>query len=183
MTTAISPPPVASPYIEEPLYEVVDGLRVELPPMGARPTEIATILAVNLGTFSKRQKLGRVVVELLFLLDDASKLQRRPDVAFISAARWPLKSPAPDDAAWGVIPDLAIEVVSPTDRAEEAIGKIGEFFRAGVRAAWVVYPKERLVYVYDSFTTIRVLTDPDALDGGEIVPGFHMPLTELFDPS
>ena len=149
--------------------------------MGARPTEIASDLGVSLGAFTNRQKLGKVVVEMLFLLDKASKLQRRPDVAFISADRWPLKTPAPDDAAWDVIPVLAIEVVSPTDRAEEAIGKIREYFHAGVRAAWVVYPKERLVYAYDSFTTIRVLTDRDILDGGAILPGFRLPLAELFD--
>ena len=181
MTTTTLETPITRSIAEVPLYEVVNGRHLELPPMGGLPTDIATILTLDLGTFARRNGLGKVVVEMLFLIDRKAKLQRRPDVAFISAARWPVKKLAPEDAAWDVVPDLAIEVVSPTDRAEEALGKIREYFEAGARAAWVVYPKERVIYLYDSFTSVRILTHADVLEGGAIVPGFRLPLAELFE--
>jgi Uma2 family endonuclease len=165
---------------DEPLYEVVDGRRVELPPMGAYPTEIASILMRTIGSFASRRELGKVVVEMLFLIDPPTELQRRPDVAFISSARWPRRRPAPQSAAWDVVPDLAIEVVSPSDRAEELLAKTLEFFQAGVRAVWIVYPVQRIVHVYESFTSIRVLTRSDELLGGEILPGFVLHLDQLF---
>jgi len=182
MPTITAPESQALPtrLVDEPLYEVVDGRRVGLPPMGALPTEIASVLLEYLAPFARRSGLGKVVVEMLFVLDRKSGLQRRPDVAFISSARWPLKKPAPDDAAWDVVPDLAIEVLSPTDRAEEAIGKIREYFAAGAQAVWVVYPKERLVYLYESFTSVRILGRADTLDGGPVVPGLLLPLADLF---
>ena len=182
-TTAILETTAAPPaeIEDDSRYEVVNGRRVELPPMGAFPTEIASILALYLGPFARAHRLGKVVVEMLFFLDAAADLQRRPDVAFISSSRWPLRRPAPEDAAWDVIPDLAVEVVSPTDRAEAGLDKVREYFEAGVRLVWVVFPKLRVVHVFESFTTIRVLTRADALDGGAVVPGFRLPLASLFE--
>src|SRR5262245_49483383 len=115
-TTAALESGVAAPLVDEPLYEVVDGRRVELPPMGVYPTRIASILDHHLGPFATSHGLGIVVVEMLFLIDRATGLQRRPDVSFVSTASWPLRRPMPKDAAWDVVPDLGIEVVSPTDR-------------------------------------------------------------------
>ena len=78
------------------------------------------------------------------------------------------------DNAWDVVPDLAIEVVSPNDFAEELLEKIDEYFRAGVQLAWVVFPRQRLIYVYESLTQIRVLTAADVLDGGTVVHRFPL---------
>ncbi|HEX8204273.1 MAG TPA: Uma2 family endonuclease, partial [Isosphaeraceae bacterium] len=113
---------------------------------------------------------------------EAEDLQRRPDVAFVSDERWPRRRAVPEEeAAWNVIPDLAVEVVSPTDRDEAGLAKVREYFQAGVRLVWKVYPRERVVHVYESFTTIRVRTRADDLDGGEVVPGFRLPLATLFE--
>ena len=178
LETAASPPPAIE---DDSLYEVVNGRRVELPPMGASPTRVASILGQNLGPYAKAKGLGRVDVEMLYRLDDVGDLERRPDVAFVSYRRWPRNQPVPDDAAWNVVPDLAVEVVSPTDRDEAGLAKVREYFQAGVRLVWKVYPRERVVHVYESFTTIRVLTRADELDGGPIVPGFRLPLATLFE--
>ena len=70
------------------------------------------------------------------------------------------------DNAWDVVPDLAVEVISPHNPAEESVQKIREYFEAGVILVWVVYPEERQVYVYESPKQIRVLTGDDTLDGG-----------------
>jgi len=166
---------------DEPLYEVVRGQRLELPPMGARPTHIGSVLFRYLGPFCEAAGLGRVESEMLFLLNAEDRNQRRPDLAFVSFDRWPRRTPVPDDAAWAVVPDLAVEVVSPTDRDEEGLAKVREYFEAGVRVVWKVYPKERIIHIYDGFTAIRVLSGADAIDGGEAVPGFRLPLADLFE--
>src|SRR3954447_15239862 len=113
MATAAVPTPNAAP--EPPangdlLYEVVDGQIVEKP-MGAYEGQLASLLLEYLAPFVRAQQLGTVVVEVLFLINPAKDLQRRPDVAFVSDARWPRKRHAPSAAAWNVVPDLAIEVV------------------------------------------------------------------------
>ena len=84
------------------------------------------------------------------------------------------------DEAWDVVPDLAFEVVSPTDYAEDLLVKVDEYFRAGVRLVWVVYPSLRLIHVYESMTRIRVLTAADKLDGGNVLSGFRVAVAALF---
>ena len=184
MSVTTTPPPRTSPAPPadgDVLYEVVDGQIVELPPMGAYPTWIASLLIVPLGAFAQTQGLGRAVVEMLFRIDPTTNLQRRPDVAFVSYERWPRSKRVPEDAAWHVVPDLAIEVVSPTNLAEDLLVKVHEYFRAGVRQVWVVYPVAAQVHVHESPTHIRVLGRGDELDGGPLLPGFRLPLAELFE--
>ena len=165
---------------DEPLYEVIDGRRVELPPTGAREVFIASILVEYLAPFARAQQLGRVVAEMLFTLHPDNP-RRRPDVAFISYQRWSRDRPIPSENAWEVVPDLAIEVVSLTDFAVDALAKVREYFQAGVRRVWVVYPTERLVYVYASPTSLRVLGPAEALDGEDLLPGLRLPVAALFE--
>src|SRR5438067_9065857 len=97
----------------ENLYEVVNGERREIPHMGALAGIIASVLSQYLGVFATQHKLGLVMVEVLFRLG-ANGPERRPDVAFISYDRWPLAAvPTEDPPAWPVVPNLAVEVVSP----------------------------------------------------------------------
>jgi hypothetical protein len=84
--------------------------------------------------------------------------------------------------AWDVVPDLAVEVISPHDRAEEVLDKVLEYFRADVRLVWVVYPKQRLIFVFEAPDRVRAISQDDALDGGLVLPGFRLPLANLFDP-
>ena len=163
------------------LYEVIDGQRVVLPPMGILAVWIASTLHEFLGPFGRKRQLGRALSDALFHLPAPINRDRRPDVAFVSYQRWPKNRPLPPtDNAWDVVPDLAVEVVSPTDKAEELQEKIAEYFRAGVTLVWVVYPLRSQVYVYQSPTQIRVLTAADELDGDPVLPGFRLSLAELF---
>jgi Uma2 family endonuclease len=166
---------------DDSFYEVVDGQIVELPPMSVYECGIASLLALALLQTVKIQKLGRVVVETLFWLDRAGKLKRRPDLAFVSAEKWPLSKTAPRTEAWDVIPDLAIEVVSQSNKADEIAVKLRDYFRAGVRQVWVIYPVTRQVYVYTSLTSVQILIEPAELEGGDLIPEFHLSLTELFE--
>jgi Uma2 family endonuclease len=162
------------------LYEVVDGKIVEKE-VGGRQVEIAGILAQYLGMFARTHRLGRALMEFIFRIDQAKNLQRRPDVAFVSHASWPVHRRVPDVAVWDMVPDLAIEVVSPSNTADHAHEKIHEYFKAGVTRVWVVYPRQQEVYVYASPTQIQVLQLGQKLDGGNLIPGFRLPLAALFE--
>ena len=83
--------------------------------------------------------------------------------------------------SWAVIPDLAIEILSPTNSAEEVAEKLEEYFKVGVRQVWVVYPRQPKVYDYSSTTTVQILAPGDELDGGDVLPGFHLSVTDLFN--
>jgi Uma2 family endonuclease len=166
--------------IDEPLYEVVDGRRVELAPMGIHETLLASALMWYLETFAKPRKLGSAVVEGLFELAPVGR-ERRPDVAFVSSARWPYNRLAPrGENAWKVIPNLAAEIVSPSNTADEIQVKIHEYFQSGVELVWVIYPEHGEVYVYESAVSVHVVARTGVLDGGKVVPGFELALAELF---
>jgi Uma2 family endonuclease len=183
MATATESELEVEPPIVEPTehYEVVDGLIVEEPPLGAHEGWIASLLDQSMGHYASTHRLGRVAAEILYVLEGDPRLRRRPDVAFVSRERWPLDRPVPREAAWDVVPDLAVEITSPTDMVDELMDKLGEYFVAGVRLVWVIYPKHRRIYAYDSPTSVRILQVGDELDGGAVLPGFRFPLARLFE--
>jgi len=162
------------------LYEIVDNEVRELPPMGASETDLASVLFRILSPFAWDHALGKVVSEMLFLLIPGTNLQRRPDLAFVSFARWPRGRPVPKTPAWEVVPNLAIEVVSPNNLANEVMVKIEDYFLAGVERVWVIYPEIAKLYDYDSPASVRILTADQLVEGGDILPGLRVPLTEIF---
>jgi Uma2 family endonuclease len=123
-------------------------------------------------------------VEVLFqipLTEDSTR-QRRPDIAFVSSERWPLeRHQSLKDDAWNVVPDLVVEVISPTDRAADMLEKVYESFPGGVRLVWLVYPNQRCIHVFEASNQIRVVTVADILEGGPVLPGFPLPLKRLFE--
>ena len=166
---------------DEPLFEIIDGQRVEILPMSAFASLIATSLLGHL--FRQAQDRGHLAMETLFCLAGVGR-NRRPDVAFVSFERWPkLRPHNKEDNAWDVVPNLAIEVVSPNDLAEELLAKMEEYFRAGVQVVWIVYPKDAQVYVYQSPTDVRILSRADTLDGRSVLPELRLSLNELFPPA
>jgi Uma2 family endonuclease len=171
-------PPILS---DDTPYEIVDGQRVEPPPMGANESILAFELASAINQYAKPRGLGRASTEVLVRLSSQPNLQRRPDAVFVSVARWPTTRKIPRGNAWDVVPDLIVEVVSPTNLAEEIPTRVRDYFHSGVRRAWIIYVHESLVYEYDSPRSIRVLGREDILDGGEVIPGFRLPLSELLE--
>ena len=185
MSTATLEQPASSQNIavvgDDELYEVVDGVRVRTPPMGFFAVWIASDLHAYLAPFARTHNLGRAITEALFHMPAPINRDRRPDVAFVSYQRWAKNRPLRQVGnAWDVVPNLATEVVSPSDSAEELEVKIGEYFHAGVELVWVVYPMQSKIHVYHSPEKITVLTRAHVLDGGEVVPGFRLALAELF---
>jgi Uma2 family endonuclease len=168
---------------DEPLYEIVDGQRVDVPPMSVYTTWLASRLHGRLWPYIEEHGLGTCVMEMLFILDAQRNLRRRPDVAFVSADRWPLDREIPTTGDWDIVPDLAVEVISPNDIFKDVLTKLHEYFHYGVQLAWAVVPEAQQVYVYDSPTQVRILTVRDTLTGGMILPDFHLPLASLFQRS
>ena len=121
-------------------YEIVNGERVELPPMSIFAVAVNGCLHLHLGSFVAAKKLGRVVLEAKFILDTAKKFQRQPDLAFVSSQTWPLNKPLPRTGDWQVVPDLAVEVVSPNDLFEDVLAKIIEYFSFGVKCSGLFRP-------------------------------------------
>jgi Uma2 family endonuclease len=177
----LEPEIVRTPEGDEAFYEVVDDQRVEQLPVATNAIRFAFNIASEIQQYCKGRDLGQAITENLFRLRSKPSLQRRPDAAFVSYDRWPKQKRVTEENAWDVIPDLIVEVVSPTNYAEEIPTRIREYFEAGVRRAWVVYLHESLVYEYDAPRSIRVLGIEDTLDGGTVIPGFQLPLAELFD--
>src|SRR5437773_619823 len=128
MTTLAIPNPTVAPLPtsrgEDALYEIVNGKYVELPPMSTFAGIVASRLTRNMGPFADNHHLGEVVSEILFGL--APSRRRRPDVAFVSHQRWARGRPIPSGDPWPVVPNLAVEVLSPTDDAEPLMQKVVE---------------------------------------------------------
>ncbi len=161
-------------------YEIIDGVKVEMPPMSVDSQIIGFRLAYHLTSFGGAKDIGQACTEVLFKLPLAKDRNRKPDVAFVTYSKWPKNKSFPTTNAWAVLPDLCVEVVSPNDLGDEIETKINEYFEAGVRLVWIVYPRQERFYVYDSPSQVRRLTRADTLDGGVVLPGFQLPLAELF---
>ena len=178
MLEVLEAPPSVAPENSDALYEIVYGEYREIEPMGARQVGVASGLCTRLDTFGRQNRRGIAVMEMLFVLDAEKHLQRRFDVAFVSYDRWP-EPTLPDTNAWNVVPDVAVEVVSPTNFATEIDLRVAECFRAGVRQVWVIYLETGNVYVFESTDHCRILHVGGVLDGGEILPGFRLPVDDL----
>jgi len=180
--TATLTPPATSvkPVDEEALYEVVNGHRVELPPMSIYASIVSFRISTGLHHHAAPRRLGTVTHEALFMLDPVTDLRRRPDVGFVSAAKWPLDRLLPASVDWQIVPDLAIEVVSPNDQFEDVLAKMREYLRLGVQQVWIVLPNSSQIYIYDTPTQPRVLTADDELDGGALLPGLSLKVGSLF---
>jgi Uma2 family endonuclease len=170
---------------DDALYEVVHGRRLEMPPMSIRAVMVASRICSAMNAFAGPKRLGEAFTELLVhvpLGEDESR-DRRPDVSSFCYPGSTVTSPEdPDANAWDVIPDVAVEVTSPSDRAEVQREKVLEYFRVGVRLVWVVYPNLRVVDVYETPSSVHVIGPDGALSGDPILPGFQLPLAVLFAP-
>jgi Uma2 family endonuclease len=180
MASAILHNAAAGVFDEERLFEIVNGQRLEKKPMSAAATLLACELYYLLSNFVRERKLGAGAMEMLFQFA-TDRPQRRPDVAFVSFDRWPSSViPVDEASAWGVVPNLAVEVLSPTNTAYEVVRKIREYFEAGVQLVWVVYPNERNIHVHESPDRSRVVHENQELDGGAVLSGLRISVKDVF---
>lgn len=159
------------------LCELVDGVLVEKA-MGFREAFLAGLLVRLLGDYLGRHNLG-IVVPPDATIRFFPGLVRLPDVSFISWDRLPGRK-FPEEPVPDLAPDLAVEILSKGNTPKEMKRKLGEYFRAGVRLVWFVYPVKRVVEVYSSPRRKKEVRHGQTLHGGEVLPGFSLSLTEFF---
>lgn len=161
-------------------YELVKGELLKMAPTGFEHGVRTVALTTPLDTHVKSHRLGVVcAAETGFLLTQDPDTVRAPDISFITRDR--IDKAGPVRSYWVGAPDLAVEVTSPGDTFSEVEGKVAEWLGAGTRLVWVVSPKLHTVTVYRSLTDIVTLTEKDTLDGGDVVPGFEIKVSEIFE--
>lgn len=165
---------------EDRLYELVDGVLVQKM-MGFYEDYLGCLLIKLLGNFSDQHDLG-IVLGAGGMLRLAPGLVRIPDVSFVAWNRLPQRE-VPRDPIANLAPDLAIEVLSKGNTKREMSRKLEDYFASGVRLVWYVDPKSESVQCYTSPTASKLVKTPEALDGGEVLPGFRLPLDQLFKQS
>ena len=160
-------------------YELVEGNLREMAPAGHQHGRIAINVSTPLAQHVKANNLGVVyAAETGFKLASNPDTVRAPDVAFVRRER--VESVGDSEGFWPGAPDLAVEVVSPGDSYTDVEEKVFDWLDAGTRLVIVVNPRKRLVTLYRSLTDVVVLTEADVLDGGDVVPGFAMPVKDIF---
>ena len=161
-------------------YELISGELKTMSPAGSRHGRIAMRIGSRLEQVVDRDKLGATfTAETGFVLSRNPDTVRAPDAAFVAAARVPAGG-LPEGYFPGA-PDLAVEVISPSEAAAEIQSKVTEYFAAGSRLVWIVYPNVRQVVVYRTARASLALSADDTLDGGDLLPGFSCRVSELFE--
>lgn len=161
---------------EEYRSELVRGELVREPRPGPRHGRTQARLAERLNAYVEKEGLGAVFTDVGVEIPGQPRTVRGPDLAFYVSDRLP--DPLPDgflDAA----PDLAVEIVSPSNSVSELLDKVTEYLQAGTHLGWVVDPGSRTATVYRSRDDIRILTEEESLDGAEVVPGFRVTVSEI----
>jgi Uma2 family endonuclease len=156
-------------------YELVDG-EIRVSPAGARHEVVSLKLASRLLAYATEHAAGHAFGSSVgFRLPGGNV--RSPDASFVAGGRFPDNRP-PDDFG-DLAPDLAVEVLSPSERPRHVLDKVGEYLEAGVRLVWVIDPRKAKAIVYKSLSDVTELEADDELDGGEVLPGFRCRLGDL----
>ena len=160
-------------------YELVKGELKQMAPAGSEHGDLAMRIGWRLAQHVEEHKLGKAfAAETGFRLTSNPDTIRAPDLAFVSENR--IAEAGEVIGFWPGGPDLAVEVVSPGDTYNEIEDKVLDWLDAGTRMVVVVNPRQRTVTLYRSRADIVILTQDDILDGNDVVPGWSLPVAEIF---
>ena len=159
--------------------ELVDGEIIRMTPTGAAHGVVTAWIGHLLNEHVSARGLGVCCgAETGFILRRNPDVVRAPDAAFIAAHRIPGTGiPA---SYWPFAPDLAVEVVSPSDRLADIQAKVAEYFAAGTRQVWVLDPASRTVRAHRSARDVQVFDVDGTLTGGDLLPEFRCEVRRLF---
>lgn len=159
--------------------ELIEGVVVFMSPTYSQHGDISNEIAYLLNVAVRKGDLGKLLIgESGFVVSHDPDTVRVADMAFIRKDR--VRSIGLGKAFFPEAPDLAVEVVSPSDTAPRVHQKARMWVEAGCRAVWLVWPDDRSVTVYRSLDEVKILTGDAVLDGTEVVPGFSHPLSDFF---
>lgn len=160
-------------------YELLAGELKSMSPSKPRHGRVAARFTGPLETYVSAHELGEVFgAETGFKIASDPDTVRAPDAAFVRQER--IDEVGDTDDWWPGAPDLAVEVISPDDRYTEVKQKIGAWLDAGCRMVIVIDPRRREVEVYRSRVSMQVLAEGDVIDGGDVVPGWSLPVAQIF---
>ena len=161
-------------------YELIRGKLRKRLPAGQNHGKYASNIHISLGGYAKANRLGKsYIADTGYILATDPDHVLAPDFAFISNER--LNEIGESDGFAQGAPDAALEVISPNDRYTEVEEKVEDWLNAGCRAVIVVNPRRRTVNLHRSPTEVTILTESDTLELGDIVPGWRMPVEDIFE--
>ena len=163
-------------------HELVEGELRQMPPSSGEHSRVELYIAFWLMSFVYLHRLGKVYgSDAGYPLRRSPDTVLSPDVSFIRTER------VPQDDQSGLMelaPDLAVEVVSPSNTVNEMDDKVAAYLAAGTAVVWVVRPRRRQITVYTPDNVARILSEDDVLDGGDVLPGFTLLVADAFrDPN
>ena len=160
-------------------YELIRGELIRMTPAGHQHGRLVVNVTTPLDQHVRQHHLGVVYgAETGFQLASDPDVVRAPDAAFVRRER--AAEVGDVEGYWPGAPDLAVEVISPGDLYTEVEDKVLAWLAAGARMVVVINPRTRTATVYRSRTDVTVLGEEDGLDGGDVVPGWMMPVRDLF---
>ena len=174
-------------YDQDGPFEFIEGERHPLSPTIAGHGSAASILFLALGNLEKANGLGRVFIETAFVLEDIPgwvKGSRVPDLMFYRAERliaYEANMPDWKSKPFVLVPDLAVEIVSHTDRYSDVQDKAELYLLDGVKIVWILDPQRSRITIYSQNRKQQtILSAEDTLDGGEVIPGFKVAVVDIF---
>jgi Uma2 family endonuclease len=164
------------PESDEYLFELSRGALVREPRPGLPHGTAVVLMGKHLVDYALEHG-GVVTTETGYVLEEGPDTLRGPDVAYTRREPTPYRKPG------GFVrgaPDLAVEVISPSNTWVDIQEKVQQYFGAGARLVWIVQPGARSVVVHTSPHESRTLREAETLEGGDVLPGFALPVAELF---
>ena len=169
----------AMPDVPGKRFELVRGELVEVPPATYPQALLVVAVVLRLHQFVAERGLGEVFGDGLgYIIARDPDVVRVPDVSFVASR---CVRAGRIEGFVPFAPDLAVEIVSPNDRAEDVYGQVREYLAGGVRLVWVLWPTSRSVSVHAPGEPTRELGPADELDGGDLLPGFRVSVATLFE--
>lgn len=162
-------------------HELINGEVIRMPPPGLPHGRITLRLIAPLAQFVWDNDLGEVYDYSGFQLTVNPDTVLGPDAAFIGKSR--LREAKEDRGYWPGPPDLAVEVLSPSDRPSMVKSRVSGWFGYGVKQLWIVNPKDRTVTVYRSISDTTTFSGDDYLEAPDLFPGFRLSLDRIFSTS
>jgi Uma2 family endonuclease len=167
----------AEAALDKRLCELVDGTLVEKP-MGQYEARLGGVIFLFIEKYLETNNLG-YCYPADAMLRIVPRRVRLPDVSFVSWSQLPTRE-LPAEPIANLVPHLVVEVISESNTPRELKGKRDEYFQGGAKLVWEIYPKTQSARIYIDPDTFQEIGPDGTLDGGDVLPGFLLPLSQLF---